>query len=163
MRKLLSVFVLIPLFVFAGCANPGVTMLTPGVYILNKADRAGIFGNAAALKAEVLTEANEFAASKGKAALPLTLKETPIGGPGQFARVEYQFRLVDKDDPRLETASLRRGPDVVIDRTDKIDARITNKPEKDTYTELVRLDDLRKRGIITEAEFEAQKRKVLGN
>jgi hypothetical protein len=29
------------------------------------------------------------------------------------------------------------------------------------YTELIKLDDLRKRGIITEAEFEAQKKKLL--
>lgn len=32
---------------------------------------------------------------------------------------------------------------------------------KDVYTELTKLDDLRKRGIITEAEFEAQKKKIL--
>ena len=29
------------------------------------------------------------------------------------------------------------------------------------YAELTRLDDLRKKGIITEAEFEAQKKKIL--
>jgi hypothetical protein len=29
------------------------------------------------------------------------------------------------------------------------------------YAELVKLDDLRKKGIITEAEFEAQKKKLL--
>ena len=31
----------------------------------------------------------------------------------------------------------------------------------DVYTELLKLDDLRKRGIITEAEFEVQKKKLL--
>lgn len=33
--------------------------------------------------------------------------------------------------------------------------------EKDVYTELLKLDDLRKRGIITDAEFEDQKAKIL--
>ena len=31
----------------------------------------------------------------------------------------------------------------------------------DIYAELVKLDDLRKRGILTAAEFEAQKQKLL--
>jgi hypothetical protein len=42
---------------------------------------------------------------------------------------------------------------------------VTNtQPEKtsDRYTELVKLDDLRKKGIISEAEFEAEKKKLLG-
>ena len=36
----------------------------------------------------------------------------------------------------------------------------TERP-KDAYAELIKLDDLRKRGILTEAEFEAQKKKLL--
>ena len=42
---------------------------------------------------------------------------------------------------------------------------VTNtQPEKisDRYSELVKLDDLRKKGIISEAEFEAEKKKLLG-
>ena len=31
----------------------------------------------------------------------------------------------------------------------------------DLYTELIKLDDLRKRGILTEEEFQAEKKKVL--
>lgn len=36
----------------------------------------------------------------------------------------------------------------------------TNSPP-DIYMELNKLDDLRRRGILTEAEFEAQKKKLL--
>jgi hypothetical protein len=36
----------------------------------------------------------------------------------------------------------------------------TDRP-KDVYAELIKLDDLHKRGILTQAEFEAQKRKLL--
>ena len=36
-------------------------------------------------------------------------------------------------------------------------------PKKmDVYTELLKLDDLHKRGILTDTEFDAQKRKLLG-
>jgi len=36
-------------------------------------------------------------------------------------------------------------------------------PVKDVYVELVKLDDLLKKGILTQAEFDAQKAKVLGS
>lgn len=37
------------------------------------------------------------------------------------------------------------------------------QPGKDVYTELIKLDELRKKGIISDAEFEAQKQKVLNH
>lgn len=41
---------------------------------------------------------------------------------------------------------------VIIDQT---------KPSKDTHAELLKLDELRQKNIISEAEFEAQKKKIL--
>lgn len=38
---------------------------------------------------------------------------------------------------------------------------LQNQPKNDVYTELTKLDDLRKKGIITDAEFEIQKKKIL--
>ena len=49
--------------------------------------------------------------------------------------------------------------------TEKTSLDVQTKDEstkpKDTYTELIKLDDLHKRGILTDAEFEAQKKKLL--
>lgn len=39
---------------------------------------------------------------------------------------------------------------------------VAASPPKDVYAELLKLDDLLKKGILTQAEFEAQKAKVLG-
>lgn len=153
----------LPLF---GCANPGVVKLSPDTYMISKQDHGGIFGNAGALKADVIREANAFAESQGKVAIPVTANEIPMGrGPGQFARFDYQFRVVDKNDPEARRTALLPRPDVVIDQTSRstVDVRVkdqTDKP-KDIYAELVKLDDLRKRGIISEAEFDAQKKKLL--
>ena len=36
-----------------------------------------------------------------------------------------------------------------------------NTPTKDVYSELMKLDELRKKGILTEEEFQTQKKKVL--
>ena len=54
---------------------------------------------------------------------------------GRFAKVEYTFRLVD---PKTETGT----PD-------------------DVYTKLLKLDDLRERGILTQEEFDQEKAKIL--
>lgn len=149
----------------AGCANPGVVKISPDTYMLSRTDKGGIFGNAAAMKADVLREANDFAESQGKIAIPIGLKETPLVVGRQFAGVEYQFRVVDKSDPEARRTSLVPRADVVIERNEKIQADVTTKDKtdakKDVYAELLKLDDLRKRGILTEAEFEAQKRKLL--
>ena len=148
----------------SGCANPGIVKLSPDTYMLSRADRAGIFGNTAKLKASVIKDANEFAASMGKVAIPLSTNETPVY-PGHFATFEYQFRVVDKDDSEAKRTHLVPRPNVVIEKNVKIDADIKTEERKsdslDIYTELTKLDDLRKRGIITDAEFEAEKAKIL--
>jgi hypothetical protein len=148
----------------AGCANPGIVEISPDTYMLSRADHAGAFGNTAALKAGVIKDANEFAASQGKVAIPLGAQETPCY-PGHFATFEYQFRVVDKNDPEARRTSLVPRANVVIEKTEKISSDIHTKDETekkpDLYTEIMKLDDLRKKGLITDAEFEAQKQKLL--
>jgi hypothetical protein len=79
----------------AGCvSNPGVVELSPGTYMLSRIDHGGIFGNEAALQANVVNEANAFAKSKGKVAFAVSTHLDPMR-PGHFASFQYQFRLVD--------------------------------------------------------------------
>jgi hypothetical protein len=161
MKNRLSFTPVLLALVVAGCANPGIVQLSPDTYMLSRADRAGIFGNTAALKAGVIKDASEFAAKQGKVAIPIASNETPVY-PGHFATFEYQFRVVDKNDPEARRTSLVPRPDVVIEKTDKISADVRTKDEKspDLYAELTKLDDLRKKGIITEEEFAAQKKRL---
>jgi hypothetical protein len=150
--------------VVTGCvANPGVVEMSPGTYMLSRQDKAGIFGNASAMHAAVIEEANKFAASKGKVAIPITTHETPLW-PGHFATFDYQFRLVDPKSPDAVSTPMIQRPDVVVQQTEKktVDVHSTTAPTPpDVYTELLKLDDLRKKGIITEDEFQAQKAKLL--
>lgn len=137
----------------AGCANPAIVPLSPDTYMLSRSDKGGIFGNPAAMKADVIQEGNAFAASQGKVAIPLAMSETPMG-LGRLATVEYQFRLVDKSDPEARRAGTVLRPNIVTEKSEKSSTR-------DTYAELIKLDDLKKRGILSEAEFEVQKAKLL--
>ena len=146
------------------CANPGIVKLSPDTYMLTKQDHGGIFGNAATLKADVIREANAFAESLGKVAIPISSNEIPLA-PGRFANFEYQFRVVDPNDPEAQRTSLVPRPDVVIEKTEKssVDIRSEETEKVDVYTELLKLDDLRKKGIITNQEFEDQKAKLLNS
>jgi len=81
---------------------------------------------------------------------------------------EYQFRLLDRNDPRAQGVSLKLRPDYVVESTQNIKAEIKVEGNErnrgdagDLYAELTKLDDLRKRGLITDAEYEAEKKKAL--
>ena len=152
----------------AGCAaNPGIVNLGPDTYVLNKSDHGGIFGNADLLRLDVIGQANAFAEAQGKIAYPISAKTHPMGWCcGDFASFEYRFRLVDKKDSTARKTYLVPGSDVVTDEAGKITTGVVTNTQpaekpRDRYAELVKLDDLRKRGIITEVEFEAEKKKLL--
>ena len=159
---LFTLFLLLSL----GCSNAGVVQLSKNTYMIVKQDRGGIFGNAAAMKANVIAEANRFAESKGKIATPLSSKETPMA-VGRFASFEYQFKIVDPNSPEALNAHLTPRADFVIEKKEEIDANIKTKKkgqkQVDLYTELMKLDELKGKGIISEEEFKSEKEKLLRN
>jgi hypothetical protein len=144
-----------------GCATAPAVPLGDDTYMISQTSAGGIFRSMSSLKTEVIQQANSFAASKGKVAIPLASKESPAY-PGHMPSFDYQFRLVDKSDPRAAGGALVPRPDVVVDvHTDTAPASKPAAASKDVYVELIELDDLRKRGIITDSEFDAQKAKLL--
>ena len=139
MRK--SLLILLALLV--GCAAaPEFIQVSEDTFLIKRSDQAGIFGNAIQMREAVLREADAFAAEKGKVAEKVVLSETPVGF-GRFAKVEYTFRLVD---PQSEA---------------EVSDSKTTEEHEDVYTELLKLEDLRQRGILTEEEFAQQKKKLL--
>jgi len=163
MKRTLIALLSIILF---GCANPGIVQLSPDTYLLSREDHAGVFGSASSLKAGVIADANAFAAAQGKIAIPISSNEKPVGNtPGSWAKFDYQFRVVSQDDPEAKRTSLTPRANVVFEKTEKINADIKTTDNsvktKDVYTQLIQLDDLHKRGILTDAEYDAQKTKIL--
>lgn len=148
---------------FFGCQNPGIVQLSPDTYMLSRDDHAGIFGNIGALKAGVIKDANAFAESRGKVAIPISANTIP-NAPGRFASFEYQFRVVDKNDPEATRTALVPRADIVVEKMEKISSDVHTKDgssrQPDLYVELTKLDDLRKKGLLTDVEFEAEKRKL---
>ena len=97
---------LLVLSVLTGCATAKPIPMGNDTYMISQTSAGGVFKSMSSLKAEVMTRANEFAASKGKVAIPLASKESPAY-PGHMANFEYQFKLVNKDDPQASGGALR--------------------------------------------------------
>jgi hypothetical protein len=149
-----------------GCAMSEVIPMGTDTYMISQTSAGGMFTNMSSLKAEVIKRANAFAETRGKIAIPLASHTTPPA-PGQMPNFEYQFRLVGKDDPRAAGAPLLPRADMVIENNvhalPSTDRTKSEPRSNDVYAELLKLDDLRKRGIISDDEFEAQKKKILTN
>jgi hypothetical protein len=120
-KQLMISMALVAAFVLQGCASvPGPIKISPDTYMITREDHRGIFGSLASLKAEVINEANQFAARQSKVAIPISSREKPLGrGPAQWASFEYQFRVVDKDDPEVRRTALLPRADVVIEKNEK--------------------------------------------
>jgi uncharacterized protein YcfL len=143
-------------------SNPGIVQLSPDTYFISRTDKAGLFGNASKMKTEVIQEANEFAAKQGKVAIPVSTQDNPMT-MGQYASFDYEFRVVDKNDPEAKRTAMTPRANLVIQNTEKITADVNTNEVKspDLYTELVKLDELRQKGIITDDEFAVQKKRLL--
>ena len=65
----------------------------------------------------------------------------------------------------LAGAPLIPRPEAGVENTENINLNVQTdddtKAAKDIYAELIKLDDLRQRGILTQAEFDAEKKKLL--
>ena len=135
--------------------------MSKDTYMVKVEDHAGIFAfNRGNMKGEALKKAQKFAESKGMIATPISMKEHPVGILSDWASVEYQFRLVPKNSKMANGGKLLPRPDVVIQKN--ISTKIKNTSEN-LYTKLMKLDDLRKKGILTEKEFNKEKEKLLNN
>lgn len=164
MKKIIGLLISFGLLV--GCTNPGIIKISPDTYLLAREAHGGVFASTTALKASVIQDANTFAENQGKVAIPISAKEKPMGnGPAQWASFEYQFRVVEKNDPAVTRTQLVHNPNIVIQKRDPDapDARSNDKADqtKDVYSELIKFEDLHQRGILTDKEFQVQKDRIL--
>ncbi|MDY6483327.1 hypothetical protein [Acinetobacter faecalis] len=109
MRKILICMALI----LGGCTTAEIIPIGTNTYMISQTSAGGMFTAMGTLKAKVIKRANAFAESKGKIAIPIAEKETP-SIPGRMPNYEYQFILVDKDDPRASNTILKTAPSTLI-------------------------------------------------
>ncbi len=147
-----------------GCAtSTGITPIGEDTYMISR-NGAGFWTATATVKAEAYAEANQYCQSKDKRFQVVRASEHPASGrPGDFPGAEIQFMCLDPSDRELTRPKLKKEADNLIEIKQDIRVKDETAKGKDTYAELLKLDDLRKRGILNEAEFESQKKQLLNN
>ena len=145
-----------------GCAsNSGVTTIGRDTYMVSRQAATG-FSGSGTLKAEAFQEATQFCEKSGKHLQVVSTYEAPPPYIfGNFPKAEVQFMCLEAKDSELGRPKLKRAPDSVIEVKSETRAKVEAATTTDTYSELLKLDDLRKKGIISDSEFESQKKKIL--
>lgn len=131
----------------AGCAPAPFVKNDDGTYTISQKSAGGIYKSVSDIKMEVMVRVNEFAESQNSVAVPVAEKGRPANlTPGRMPMYTYTFRLVPKGIGKATSGGASGAP-----------------PSDDAvYQKLLQLEDLRARGILTQAEFEAEKAKILG-
>jgi hypothetical protein len=149
-----------------GCATqPKVISMSDGTYSVTRAAKTGFTLHADKLKAEALDDAAKFCAAQGKElkVVDVTVVEPPFY-LRDIAKAKVVFKALDAGDPELRSAP----PPAVVAEAPPAAGRpapavIAERPltTDELVIELTKLDDLRKKNILTDDEFQAEKKKIL--
>jgi hypothetical protein len=167
MRCFLGIIFIVAL-ALTGCAavttsvpNEGVEEVSENTYEIMDVDYRGVFGSEESLIRGNVKKSTAFASSHNKVAVPIKARIHRIGIMGDWAWFYYKFSLVDPGSPE----SIRKFEDIVVERDARLsDEFYQNRHKEDAtnvYDDLLKLDELRKKGIISESEFQQQKTKIL--
>ncbi|HTL66164.1 MAG TPA: SHOCT domain-containing protein [Lacunisphaera sp.] len=135
-----------------------VTSLGDNTYTLTVKASTKFTRNTTKLKNLGIEAAKDFCAKEGKQFKLVSAdedKQMYLVGP--MAKVVLTFKALNAGDPELAGASTAAAPPMVA-AAPPPPPRITTDELRD---ELTKLDDLRKKGLLTDAEFDALKQKLL--
>lgn len=145
----------IPLvFLFiTSCSSTGVIPMSQDSYFIGKKDGMPGIGISLSNKAEVYQEATTFC--NKKRLVVFTLRETVTPAvPGRLGSTELHFKCIQ---PGNTARPFVKDADKVVN--------INHKPKgsnsNDIYIELKKLKELKDSGIITQNEFDVEKKKIL--
>lgn len=126
-------------------------------YFIGKKDGSPGLGVSLSNKAEVYQEANVFCMKKGLEVFTLRETVTPAA-PGRLGSTELHFKCVQ---PGGTAQPLVKDADKVVNVKSNLNVKPTTSDSKDLYTELKKLKELKDSGVITQKEFDIEKKEIL--
>jgi len=115
------------------------------------------------LKEDATDAANKFCADQGKQMKLISLTgKVPMFATG-YAKAKIVFKALSPGDPELTSVPAAPGAPASYAPSAPASYAPVEKhlTTDDLYAQLVKLDDLRKKGILTDDEFQAEKKKLL--
>ena len=164
MRMLLFAWLALPLGLLAVTCradpNPEIVPLGHDTYALTRWAGNGFVRNTEKLKTQALEDAATYCAKLHKELkIVSTTTARPVVPLTGFASAKVVFKALDANDPELHAPVSASAPGAATPAVAEIAAPRTATDA--LYSDLMKLDDLRKRGLLTEEEFQAQKKKLL--
>ncbi|HVT71620.1 MAG TPA: SHOCT domain-containing protein [Lacunisphaera sp.] len=136
-----------------------VTSLGDNTYTLTVKASTKFTRNTTKLKDQGIEAAKDFCAKQGKQFKLVSAdedKQMYLVGP--MAKVVLTFKALNSGDPELAAAPGLVATPAMAPAAPPPPPRITTD---ELHDELTKLDDLRKKGLLTDAEFDALKQKLL--
>lgn len=161
LKKMKSINFLV-LALLTGCAtSTGVVPIGQDTFMISGSGKSPGGYSGSEVKAASYREASQYCTSLGKKLQVVNTRQNDQSF-GVNATAELTFMCLDATDAELSRPKLRNEANQVIEVRKDIKLKDQTSKSKDFYDELVKLDDLRKRGIINAAEFDDQKKRLLG-
>jgi hypothetical protein len=137
-------------------AVPAVVSLGSNTFSITRQANNGFDRDTDRMKEEALHDAEAYCASLGKQMklISATAEKPKLIFTG-YTKAKVVFKALDANDPELH-APLNAG-----NGSNGGEGAVARSGTDSLYNDLMKLDDLRKKGILTEEEFQAQKKKVL--
>lgn len=165
MRMPLFAWLAVPLSLLSAIgradSNPEIVPLGHDTYSLTRWAENGFARNTGKLKAQALEDAAAYCAKMHKE--PKIISATtakPLVPLTGFANARIVFKALDANDPELAARSAPQAAPV----TQAPLPAASPVPRTETevlYSDLMKLDELRNRGLLTEEEFQAKRKKLL--
>ena len=153
----MKVWIIVGLFLLAGCiTTTGVVPMGEDTYMIGKS--SNLTSDSSTIKAAAYREAIEYCAKLGKKIQVVRAEEQDMRLGSHVGTAEIQFMCLDEDDPELNRPKLRKEADQVIEVKEGV--RFHDE-DVDIYTELKKLNELKEAGILTQEEFDIEKKKIL--
>lgn len=152
----------LPLSVWAASVSK-LESMGDNTYAITRTATSGFDRDVRKFRQEAEQDAVNYCTSRGKMLKVVALTSDRPHFGGGFASARIIFRALEAGDPALTTveapvpaaAAPGAGPSVAAS------PGVLPTYAGDLYSEILKLDDLRKRGLLTDKEFEQQKKKLL--
>ena len=156
-------------FALQGCvSSSGVVKTGPDTFMISRSEK-GFRGVSSKVKADAISDAEEWCQKRGKVMKVISSSQKDMVPFTSDASAEIHFKALDANDPELkkptETGTLKnrvfRGDENIQGYYLEVQKNEEGSRTRDRYEEIAKLGESRAKNLITEEEFQVEKKKIL--
>lgn len=143
----------------AGASVSKMESMGDNTFAISRTASSGFDRDVAKFRREAEQDAVKYCTSQGKVMKVVAVTSDRPHFGGGFASAKIVFMALPAGDPALN--AVEPAPGSGVSQTVAAPSGVLPTYAGDLYSEILKLDDLRKRGLLSDKEFEQQKKKLL--